>query len=93
MTGSIDNLFVARRSIRELSADIDSCAFETDLLHTARMQALVGAWDNFASSDTIRSCLHQFDQPGSPVRNPHNAAALVRMLASEYLTSSTRGRH
>lgn len=90
MVGSYDSLFVARRSIRELSSDVRACEYEFDLLHPARMQAILYAGDEGASNPDILSWLARRFPPGMPSEDWHAADSAKQMANSRYISSSTR---
>lgn len=90
LTGVADNLFVARRSIRELWTDDEACEFEMDLLHPARTQALMSATDIPAASPAIRARLFDTTRGRALFADPFNAERIARLTARNYLESTTR---
>ncbi|KSW29385.1 hypothetical protein [Cellulomonas sp. B6] len=90
LTGATDNLFVARRSIRELWTDDEACEFEMDLLHPARTQALMSATDAPAGNTEIRARLLDTARGRALFADAFNTERIARMTARNYLESSTR---
>jgi hypothetical protein len=90
MEGASDDLFVSRRSIRELSGDSIAYFDESDILHTARMNALAGAFDAGVSSKDIIWQLDALEKPGLVWSNPDVAERIARIRNSGYLYSTTR---
>ncbi|WP_142061263.1 GIY-YIG nuclease family protein [Pseudarthrobacter sp. B4EP4b] len=93
MEGVYDNLFVARRSIREISNDPTIYFDESDTLHAARMQALVSAGTAGASNSEIISQLSELAAPGHVWSHLIDSARVAWIRDGGYLNSTTRVVH
>ncbi|CAM3860852.1 GIY-YIG nuclease family protein [Tsukamurella ocularis] len=94
LDGTEDSLFVARRSIRQLAADSAAYFYESDILHTARVQALIAASEEGASNGHIMSQLDRMARDDSPWSanglGSHICDQISRMRDTGYLASTTR---
>ncbi|MET4581576.1 hypothetical protein ABIE21_001066 [Conyzicola nivalis] len=93
LEGSHDNLFVARRSIRELSTDSSAYFDESDTLHVARMQALMFAGPSGATDSDIVAQLSRLAEPGHVWSDAVGSKRTVSIRDDGYLESTTRVVH
>jgi hypothetical protein len=91
MEGAHDNLFVARRSIRELSNDSAAYFDESDTLHAARMQALMSAGTVGASNSDIISQLNVLAESRRSWSDLVDSERIAWIRDGGYLASTTRG--
>lgn len=90
MEGTADNLFVTRRSVRQMSHNPTEHGYEADFLHAARMSVLAFGPEAGVSSAEILSHLDLMSTPGSPWFSSLDAERIAFMRQSGYLNSSTR---
>lgn len=88
MEGVSDNLFVSRRSIRELSNDPSWSHDESEVLHDARVRALASA-RNFASDKDILAELDTYEQQGHAQADSIIIERAAR-IKNDYLFTTTR---
>jgi hypothetical protein len=92
LEGTTDSLFVARKSIRELSDNPTDLFIETDVLHAARMTVLANSTADGVSDRDIVEQLARMRTPGTPWSRAHLTDKLAHMDHVGYLDTSTRGR-